>query len=89
MDTRTEKLWNSVVRGLTILKPYIGELDMDSVPKSFPNGTPDHSHTVYIGVILGLEDPNEEEMAELKSLGWIFDGQYVTLYHPNIYQRQK
>lgn len=87
MDKMTEALWNSIVRGLTILKPYIGELSIDPVPNSFPNGAPNHSHLVTIGVILGLDDPTEDEKAELQSLGWVFDNEYVTLYHPNIYEK--
>lgn len=85
MDPMTLQLWTSIVRGLTILKPYIGELNIDPVPDSFPNGAPNHSHLVTIGVILGLEEPNEEETIELKTLGWIFDGEYITLHVPNIY----
>jgi hypothetical protein len=41
---------------------------------------------VAFNVILGIDDPTEEEVIELKLLGWIFDVEYVTLYCPNIYQ---
>ena len=85
MEPMTLQLWTSIVRGLTILKPYIGELSIDPVPNSFHNGAPDHSHMVTIGVILGLDDPTDEEKMELRSLGWVFDVEYVTLYVPNIY----
>lgn len=86
MDKMTEELWNSVVKGLSILKPYIAEFSIDPIPNSFPNGAPDHSHLVAFNVILGIDDPTEEEIIELKLLGWIFDVEYVTLYCPNIYQ---
>lgn len=85
MHQLTLELWTSIVRGLTILKPYIGELNIDPVPNSFPNGAPASSHLVTIGVIMGVDEPTEEETMELKTLGWIFDVEYVTLYVPNIY----
>lgn len=85
MNELTLQLWTSIVRGLTILKPYIGELNINPVPNSFPNSAPDHSNMVTICVILGPTDPKDEEKMELRSLGWVFDIEYVTLYVPNIY----
>lgn len=86
MDKCTARLFNSIVEGLKILKPYIGEFDVDPIPKAYPSGEAMHSHQVAFNVILGLEDPTEEETMKLKTLGWVFDGEYVTLYHPNIYK---
>ena len=86
MDKLNLQLWNSIVRGLTILKPYIGELDVRPVPDCFANGAPNHSHLATINVILKVEDPTEEEQMELMTLGWVFDVEYVTLYVPNIYE---
>lgn len=86
MDKCTAILFNSVVEGLKILKPYIGEFSIDPIPASYPNGEAMHSHLVAFNVILGLDDPTEEETMKLKTLGWIFDGEYVTLYCPNIYE---
>lgn len=86
MNKPTLKLFNSLVNGLTILKPYIGELSVDPIPNSFPNGTPDNSSGCAICVILGVDEPTVEEIVELRLLGWVFDYPYVTLYSPNIYQ---
>lgn len=87
MNAPSLRLWESIVTGLTILKPYIADyLDIDPIPNSFMNGAPDHSHQCTIGITVGKEEPTEEEIIELKLLGWVFDYPYITLYIPNIYK---
>lgn len=86
MNKFAKELYASIVEGLRILQPYIGELDVECVPQSYPNGTAQHSHQVVFSIILGSEDPTVEETMKLKTLGWVFDGEYVSLYHPNIYE---
>jgi hypothetical protein len=40
----------------------------------------------FVASSFAEDDPTEEETMKLKTLGWIFDGEYVTLYCPNIYE---
>lgn len=85
MDKPSQKLWDSLVKGLTILKPYIAELDINPIPDCFPNGTPNYSSMCTVGIILNENAIEEDEIRELAKLGWIYDDPYITLYHPNPY----
>jgi hypothetical protein len=80
VDALTLKTFIPIVQGLTILEPYIAVLNVNPVPASFDNGAPARSHSVTVGVIMGIDWPTDEETAKLKSLGWVFDDDYVTLY---------
>jgi hypothetical protein len=81
-------LFDSIIKGLVLLEPYIAELNIDPVPDSFPNGTPNHSHMVTIGVITGKIDCPEFKEDKLMELGWRVDWPYYTLYVPNIFEKQ-
>lgn len=58
---------------MEILKLYNpANLEIDSIKWSFPNGAPDHSHTSYIIVELGMEGWNmdADDREKLIKIGW-------------------
>lgn len=83
-DIKKMKKITKVINGLLLLKPYCVDMNVEVVPRSFPNGSPNHSNSSYICVEIDFnkEEPAKEICERLKELGWNSEceGQFFTFY---------
>lgn len=71
------ELAERLIKGLTLLKPFIARTSMDYIPECYPmNGTPKNPSILYLEVEPNVCELPEEIAIKLKKLGWCCENDF-------------
>ncbi len=69
--------YTNFIAGLSALNDFDPLVNFDNIPRSFPNGAPDHSHSSYCVVEVNadkiwnyIHNINKDFVLNMKELGW-------------------